>query len=256
MPAVRARLVPLALASVLVLAACDGGAFDGPTSSPTGPPPGSPTASPTGPTGSRSPTASPIPRPIPPAWAAPIEEDLAPAELPDEALVPPGATLTARAELPAAGDAPDQVAVAYVLGDDPFAAEHGVAVWQRFPEPPAWSVVYAFVDPPEEGVLGIRLRSGDLTGDGHAEVLTFEDRGGSGGCGTWTVVSGGAADTVRIFKRDTCDAEYRIAGATLVLREAIYEPDDPHCCPSAFRTATLEWNGERFVVTDEVVEET
>jgi hypothetical protein len=232
---------------VLSLPACDGGTRAPP---PTPTPTGSPSSIPTGPTGSPSPSASPSasPRPIPPAWASPIEEDLAAADLPNEALVPPGATLGERVELPAAGSVPDQVAVTYTIGDDPFAAEHGFAVWQRFPEAPAWSVAYAFVDAPKEGVLGIRLESGDLTGDGHADVLTFEDRGGSGACGTWTVVSGGTDDTSRIFHKQTCDAEIVIANGGLELREAVFEPDDPHCCPSAFRTSRQEWNGDRFVV--------
>jgi hypothetical protein len=164
--------------------------------------------------------------------------------------------LTGRIELPAAGTVPDQVAVAYVVGEDPFAAEHGVAVWQRFPDEPAWSVVYAFADPPEEGVLGIRLNSGDLTGDGHDELLVLEERGGTGACGTWTVVSGTGADTSSIFTRETCDTEIAIVDGALVVREAVYEPDDPHCCPSAFRTVTLRWNGERFARTGVEVEPT
>ncbi|HET7236771.1 MAG TPA: hypothetical protein VFK59_10115 [Actinomycetota bacterium] len=242
------RFLCLLVGVLLALPACTGSgdADDGPSPSvvPTATtPPDTPSPEPTS-----SPTPEPSPRPIPPAWARPIEEDLDPEALADDALIPPGATLTGRVELPAAGSTPDQVAVAYALGEDPFAAEHGVAVWERFADLPAWSVVYAFVDPPEEGVLGIRLEAGDLTGDGHADVLTLEDRGGSGACGTWTVVSGTAEDTARIFRRQTCDAEIVIDDGGLRLREAVFEPDDPHCCPSAFRTSRLEWDGERFVV--------
>ena len=35
---------------------------------------------------------------------------------------------------------------------------------------------------------------------------------------------------------------------------AVYRPDDAHCCPSAFRHVTFEWNGEAFERTDVVVE--
>lgn len=225
----------------------------GPTASAT--PSATATTGPTGETGEPSASPSAVPRPIPPAWAAPIAEDLEPGALPDDALVPAGATLTDRIELPFGGGVPDQVAVAYALGEDPFAAEHGFAVWQRFPQPPAWSVVFAFVDAPEEGVLGISLEGGDLTGDGHDEVLVFESTGGTGACGRWTVVSGTAEESARIFRRRTCDAELAIRDGSLDLREAVYGPDDPHCCPSAFHTVTLEWNGERFVETDEAIEE-
>jgi hypothetical protein len=247
------RLPFLVLVAVLLSACRQGENTATPTSSSS--PSGSPSASPSiSPSPSASP--SPEPRPIPPAWAQPIDEDLEPEDLADGALVPPGARITDRVTLAAAGGLPDQVAVAYVVGDDPFAAEHGFAMWQRFPEAPAWSVVLAFVDSPHEGVLGIRVQAGDLTGDGHDDVLTFEETGGSGACGTWRVMAAAADGTDRLMKRRTCDAELVIAGGALELREAVYEPGDAHCCPSAFRYTTLEWDGREFVETDVVVEPT
>jgi hypothetical protein len=239
----------------LVLAGCDGdGRTAGVTFSPTSPGGSatSPTRTPT-PTAtpaSPSPTGSPSPRPIPPAWAAPIEQDVPPEDLPDDRLVPPGATLTARVTLPAGEAVADEIAVAYVIGSDPFAAEHGFAIWHRFPEPPAWSVVLAFVDAPERGVLGIDVQSGDLTGDGHPEAVTFEQTGGSGACGRWRVLATIGEGTSQVFSRRTCDTEIAIVGRALEMREAVYGPDDPHCCPSAFRYTTLEWDGSGFVETD------
>lgn len=249
------RRVAILAVIALAVAACDGdGGTAGISASPTSPgssisgatrtPP--PSASPTPP----SPTASPSPRPIPPAWATPIEDDAAPEDLADTQLVPAGASLTARVTLPAGGDAPDEVAIAYVIGADPFAAEHGFAIWRRFAEPPAWGVVFAFVDAPEEGVLGIDVQSGDLTGDGHPEAMTFEQTGGSGACGRWRVVTTSAGATAQAFSRRTCDTEIVIVGSALEMREAVFGPDDPHCCPSAFRYTTLEWDGTRFVETD------
>lgn len=250
------RAVALAAAALAIgVAACNGRDVVVPTSS-LSPTPTRTTATPSPTTSppSEPPPPSPSPRPIPPAWAAPIEEDLAPEELDDAALVPPGAQLLDRITLEAAGDVPDQVAVTYVIGEDPFAAEHGVAVWQRFDEPPAWSVVLAFVDPPARGVLGIRMQAGDLTGDGHDEVLTFEETGGSGACGRWRVLAATGVNTEQVFARQTCDTEILLVGGALEVREAVYEPDDPHCCPSAFRTTTLEWDGEAFEETDVRVE--
>jgi hypothetical protein len=248
-------LRPLLVLVGFGLAACDGGGGTSPiTPSPTAPgstessAPGTP--SPTASVSSLSPTASPTPRPIPPAWAAPVEADVAPEDLLDAQLVPPEATLTARVALPAGEAVADEVAVAYVIGSDPFAAEHGFAVWQRFPEPPAWSVVFAFVDAPEEGVLGIDVQGSDLTGDGHADAMTFEQTGGSGACGRWRVVATIAGDTAQVFSRRTCDTEIAIVDGALEMREAVFGPDDPHCCPRAFRYTTLEWDGSRFVETD------
>lgn len=246
------RLVLLVIL-LIVAAACDGVDRAGPTETPTPTATGSPSPSPS-PSLPPSPSPSAAPRPIPPAWALPVEEDLAPGALPVEALVPPGAELTDRVDLPAAGGLPDQVAVAYAIGEDPFAREHGFAIWERFPEPPSWSVVYAIVDPPKRGVLGVRLQAGDVTGDGHDDVLVFEETGGTGACGTWSVVAASTGDTGRVFKRRTCDAEFRLLGGALELREAVYEPGDPHCCPSAFRYATYEWDGARFVETSSRLE--
>jgi hypothetical protein len=255
MAVVRRLTVVLVLAAAL--AACDeGGTVPAPTTRPspnatTGP---SQTAIPE-PTPTTIPEPSPSPRPIPPAWAAPIDEDLDPDALPDEALVPTDARLTDRLTLPAASGVPDGVAVAYVLGEDPFAAEHGFALWQRFDVAPAWSVVIAFVDPPREEILGIRLEAGDLTGDGHPDVMSFEDRGGTGACGTWRVISPATGAADEIFRRTTCDIQIRIAGDVLEVREAVYEPGDPHCCPSAFRLSTLRWNGTRFRQTASRIEQ-
>jgi hypothetical protein len=246
MATVRRLTVAFILAAAL--AACDeGGTTTTPTTRPspsatTGP---SETATPE-PTLTTSPEPSPSPRPIPPAWAAPIDDDLDPEALPDDALVPPDAQLTDRLTLPTASGILDGVAVSYVVGADPFAAEHGFALWQRFDEAPAWSVVFAFVDPPREGILGIRLEAGDLTGDGHPEVLAFEDRGGTGACGTWRVIAPAPGAAAEVFRRTTCDTQIQIAGDVLEVREAVYEPGDPHCCPSAYRLSTLRWNGSRF----------
>src|SRR5687767_14337430 len=242
------RRLPVVLVLAAALAACE---ESGTTTTPTPRPSPNATTGPTAtgtpePTPSSSPEPSPIPRPIPPAWAAPIDENLDPEALPDEALVPPDARLTGRLTLPGASGIPDGVAVAYVLGDDPFAAEHGFALWQRFEEAPPWSVVFAFVDPPREGILGIRMEASDLTGDGHPDVLSFEDRGGTGACGTWRVIAPATGAASEVFRRTTCDTQIRIAGDVLEVREAVYEPGDPHCCPSAFRLSTLRWNGTRF----------
>jgi hypothetical protein len=248
------RLLPLVLVFAAALVACDGG---GPATTPTPRPSATsgPSESPTlEPTGSPSSEPSPPPRPIPPAWAVPIDDDAEPEALEGEALVPPDAQLTDRLTLPAASGIPDGVAVTYVLGADPFAAEHGFALWQRFDQAPAWSVVFAFVDPPREGILGIRLEAGDLTADGHPEILAFEDRGGTGACGTWRVIAPAPGAAAEVFRRTTCDTQIRIAGDVLEVREAVFEPGDPHCCPSSFRLSTLRWNGVRFRETASEIE--
>jgi hypothetical protein len=52
----------------------------------------------------------------------------------------------------------------------------------------------------------------------------------------------------QIWNRTTCDTQVRPADGDLVVREAVFETGDAHCCPSAFRTTTLRWNGETWDV--------
>ena len=163
-------------------------------------------------------------------------------------LVPPRAEITFTTLQTTPQDPLDQVALAWRRGADAFASTHGLVVWQRS-EGPAWRALYAFTDRPRNGVLGITMEPGDLTGDGIADLLTSEHTGGTGACGRWRVVTSLPGSATEIFRRDACDAEIVIAGGELRIREAVYEPGDPHCCPSAFRVTTLHWNGEDWVET-------
>jgi len=161
------------------------------------------------------------------------------------ALAPPDATVVHTATLVGG----ERIALTWRRGDDPFAAELGFIEWVRLDGASSWHAVSAFTDKPRKGVLGIDLQTGDLTDDGIPDALTLEQQGGSGACGTWRVVASTAEAATEVFRRSACDTEIRIEGGTLALREAVFGPDDPHCCPSAMRYATLEWDGETFLET-------
>jgi hypothetical protein len=164
-------------------------------------------------------------------------------------LLPPGASYASRFAL---RDPIEQIVLTWVDGS-PLRRRNGLIVWQRF-EDENWHAVYAFTDPPRKGVFGIRLDSGELTGDAIADVLSFEDVGGSGACGTYRVIASTAADASEIFRRDTCDTQIAIAARDLRIREAVFHAGDPHCCPSAFRESTLRWSGTSWdEVSSEVV---
>lgn len=167
-------------------------------------------------------------------------------------LLPPGAEMTFTAVQATPQDQLDQFALAWRRGPDPFASTHGFVVWQRFPGP-SWRALYAFIDRPDSGVLGITIAPGDLTGDGVADLLTFEQTGGTGGCGRWRVIASRLGAATEILRRDTCDTEIAIAGGELRIREAVYEAGDPHCCPSAFRVTTLRWDGQDWRETSSQV---
>jgi hypothetical protein len=246
-------------ALALLLAACSGGG--GGQASPSASASREPDASPSGavsPTASASttssstPTASPTPEPILqlPDDAPTTFDGAVVATGPFEPLVPPDAeVLDASFQEPSGAP----LAFAWVVwgrGDDPFARELGVVLWERSGEDPTWRAIHAFTDRSSEQVLGISLDAADVTNDGLDDALTFEQTGGSGACGRWRVIAPFHGGANVVLDRDTCDAEISIVGVGLELREAVYEPDDAHCCPSAFRTTTLEWDGQAFVETN------
>ncbi|MGE5460521.1 MAG: hypothetical protein ACM3WR_07845 [Solirubrobacterales bacterium] len=251
------RRVAAALCLVLALAACDGRATKvSPT--PSASPSPSVTASPstTSPSVTPSLTASPTPSPTP-SLELQLPAD-APSEVSDPAalaavaagdltaLVPPEGTVVHTATLGAEGD---RIVLTWRRGEDPFAAEQGFVEWRLLDGGSTWRAVSAFTDDPRKGVLGIDLETGDLTGDGVPDALTLEQQGGSGACGTWRVIVSTPKAASQGFRHAACDTEIRIDGSTLALREAVFGPDDPHCCPSAMRYATLEWDGQTFVET-------
>jgi hypothetical protein len=201
-----------------------------------------PTASP-----AVSPSATPEPVVLPPGVPRTYGRDVEPGDLPFDELVPGDADVGETAfpsELTAI--------VTWSVGDDPFGSEHGVVVWRRSPgSTPPWRATYALREPARAGVLGIRIETGDATGDLEDDALLFESVGGSGACGTWRLLALEPAGDVSTFDRDLCDASVEIASepAGLRLTEAVFGPGDPHCCPSGTRTSTLEWNGRRWRVT-------
>ena len=256
------RLLPVALVLVTAAAAaCGGGPVDvarptpgsrpastGSTPAPPSPTP-TPTVTPSGPwsAGNR---AVEVPRGAPTTYRRALSAD----QVPARELIPRHAAVVSAWRLAQPEVAVPQVGIAWSRGPDPFSAEHGFVVWQAFPSRPAWRAVYAFYDPPSTAVLGVRFETGDVTGDGMPDALTFEDLGGSGACGIWRVIASEVGSAREIYRKQTCDGELRISEGDLVLREAVFAPSDAHCCPSRYRTTTLSWDGGTWRVVDKVVQ--
>jgi hypothetical protein len=253
----------MVLSLALAGAACSGSNDPGPSPSatvdPSTTPPVTSTEPPPPPSPSTGPTATPTVDPdvrLPAGMPATVDD-------PDDvsliaagdvgSLVPPGASATHTLTLVTPRDPIDQIALTW-LDEGPSQRRTGLIVWQRFDDHPTWRAVFAVTDPPSKGVFGIRVETDDLTGDAIADLLTFEDVGGSGACGTYRVVASTEGDASAIFRRDTCDTEIAISRGDLRVREAVFEPDDPHCCPSAFRTSVLRWDGAAWEeISSEVV---
>jgi hypothetical protein len=212
------------------------------TSAPVTAPASTPAVTRTG-TPTPSPSAQPdvaLPRHAPSTYAPDVRAD----RLPAASLAPPGSDV---ASVTAVGDTVSFVwARAAAASATPAT---GFEVWARSPGvQPAWRVVYAFSDAADSGVFGVRVERGDLTRDGVADALTFEDTGGSGACGTWRVIGIGGGDASELLSKQTCDTDARIVDGALQMRAGVYAAGDAHCCPSAYRTTTLRWNGQGWVV--------
>lgn len=252
----RPPLLPLALLlGALTLVACGGREVRLPPS--PSPSASTPTSTPTP---SSSPTGGPSASPSPPSPSSGPRPDLqlprdAPTELAERVdaediagagyawVLPPGAgVLQARTT----EGAVVQIALAWYRGEDPFARQSGLVVWRRFPDAPPWRAVFAFTNRPGEGVLGIALEQADLTGDGVPDLLVREDTGGTGACARWRVVVSTPDGADEAWRHEACDTRVEVSRGRLLLREAIFGPEDPHCCPSGFRERILAWDGEAF----------
>jgi len=196
---------------------------------------------------SGEPASSPSPTPsrtiepvgVPAGTPRSYEQDIAPPDVPPDALIPPGTSVTD--VWYAETSQGSSILVAYVEpGTDPFRQEHGLIVWRRFPgEPAPWRPVFGITDPPDRAVVQLRAIIGDATGDGSPDALVFEDTGGSGACGTWRVLDLSA--NAEVFNRKTCDTTIDLSTdpVGLVVHEAVFAEGDAHCCPSATRTSVF-----------------
>lgn len=166
------------------------------------------------------------------------------ADVPAAALIPLQTTVTGSWSASTSGG--EAIVVAWqVPGDDPFRLARGLAVWRRFDDGgPPWRPVYGVAYARDQAVLAVTALMTDVTGDGSEDALVFAETGGSGGCGTYSVVD--LAAGTRVFRRDVCDTQIDPSSAPvgLVMTEAVYERGDPHCCPSATRTTVLAYAGD------------
>jgi hypothetical protein len=184
-----------------------------------------------------SPAAARVPAGVPPSFS----DDVGWENVPAAALVPLGAHVTGSwGTSTAAGDA--IVAAWEMPRGDPFRRDRGVVAWRRFadggaPWRPVWGM--AFRARADEPVLGIDGSLADVTGDGSADALVTASIGGSGACATVYAVDLAAGRGV--YRSRGCDrvVEPWSDAAGLHVREAVYGPGDPHCCPSGFRDTVL-----------------
>ena len=181
---------------------------------------------------------------LPPGVPSTYDEDVAAGDVPVHALVPKDATVSGTWFAPI-GATRTTIVVTYERGSDPLWAAHGLVAWAEFADAPRWRAVSGFSDKASAGVLGIGVTTADATDDGVPDVLSFEATGGSGGCGTYRLLS--LANLAEVYARDVCDTVIEISTpAGLKVTEAIFRLGDPHCCPSSQRVTTLRYTGSTW----------
>jgi hypothetical protein len=182
-----------------------------------------------------------LPDGLPPSF----EDDVAAANVPTAALVPLGATVSgAWTTMTSAGEA---IVVAWEFpGKDPIRLDRGIALWRRSDDGGApWRPVWGLAFPAErdQPVLGLNAQIDDITGDGSPDALVAASIGGSGDCGSTLVLD--LAAGAPVYHSRGCDRVIEPSGdpVGLRVREAVYAPGDPHCCPSSFRESVLVYEG-------------
>jgi hypothetical protein len=153
----------------------------------------------------------------------------------DRRLVPEGARLVEQWTVPAGGGAPEQIVVHW-SGSRLY---QGVWIWER--RSGDWVRIGAL--PVARYTEGVLFALGDLTGDGHPEIVLQEGRG-SGFCGSKFVVMTGPMRTM--FRSGGCNFFLRIADGALFLSAGRYTLHDAHCCPTFTRRVRYLWTGRRM----------
>lgn len=153
----------------------------------------------------------------------------------DRRLVPDGSRLVEQWTVSAGGGVREQLVVHWSRSR----LYHGVWIWER--RPSGWVRIGAL--PVVRYTEAILFALGDLTGDGHPEVVLQEGQG-SGFCGSKLVVMTRPVRT--LFRRGGCDFSLRIAGGALFLSAGRYTLHDAHCCPTFTRRTRFVWTGRRM----------
>jgi hypothetical protein len=187
-------------------------------------------------TESSPPAAASVPDGVPPAY----DDDAAAGDIPAAALIPVGADVTGSWH--AATSAGEAIVVAWSLpGPDPFRLDRGIVAWRRFDDGGApWRPVWGHAYPGRRSPLqSLTARIADVTADGSADAVVLAETGGSGACGTTSVID--LAVAARVYRSRGCDRIVEPAAdpVGLSVREAVYAPGDAHCCPSSVRTSVL-----------------
>jgi hypothetical protein len=192
---------------------------------------------------------------------------------------PRGTRITALEPISPTASVPEQVVVAWTARTRRYGLpDSGVLLWEAvngfaatqglYETPFSWRVIFDWHESgiPYRAHLGppgdIRTRPeeltntvsafsvGDITGDGHPDVLAWTDPQGSGACSVWRVLSSSPSGTARvIFSRSTCDTGISMQDGQLLVDTPVYRRGcSIHGCGDRIHTL-LRWAGSSWLVT-------
>ena len=201
--------------------------------------------------------AIPAPRP----WrAAPqptrYAKAAAPSALPLLDLIPRDAEVVRAWHIPAGGGIGRQVAIEWqrisLAGSGLDTG--GLVVWQQAKRVRSWRLAYSLPFPAHR-VSFLYARAGDVNGDHHADLLLFEDMGGSAGCGVYRLLAVVRGRLEQLLARRGCfdNTRVRIGSGALVMYDGLVRDprtlDQIHCCWTTWLETTLRWRGPKLVST-------
>jgi hypothetical protein len=180
----------------------------------------------------------------------------APQSLPLLELIPGDAEVVQSWSIPPGGGIRPQVAIVWQRTGlvSSSLSTSGLVIWQRVRETRDWRLVYSLGFPVNR-VTGVYARAGDVNGDRHADLLLFEDMGGSAGCGVYRLLASVRGRFEQLLVRRGCfdDTRIRIRRGSLVMYDGLVR--DPHtfnqihCCWTTWLRTTLRWRGPKLVST-------
>jgi hypothetical protein len=175
------------------------------------------------------------------------------------ALVPEDAQVLNAQTLAAAGGVPEQVVVTWRRQTHPDDyAEHALVIWQRSRnarDGTFWRRIYQldrYRYAHKIHVENITAHVADITGDGHLDVLAYQDTGGTGLCGEYDLLATADGAVHNVFHASECLDDTVLAlrpDALVIDRGLAYAPGGHHIHPvfKTFRRTLKRWNGQRLV---------
>jgi hypothetical protein len=185
-----------------------------------------------------------------------------PGERPARRLLAPARAQTQVIVLPAGGRVPEQLFVVWsrmvrgrlTVPTQEESFEQGVLLWESSTSGgrSVWRVAYERKVAPYDYVSA---DAGDMSGDGHPEVM-FAGLRGSGGCGVTRLLVTTEQGVKEALRHEGCETRSELSGRVFHLREPVgrcpYRQSGAHCY-GGVRDAQMRWNGRKLVTVRTVV---